>query len=544
MTVDSRVAGSLFIDMKYTSLYHKLGYRETNLPNYNVRHYDDCDVFIESEAQYFLFNDEKFGLTRHEDFVILELLDRILDHGYTPNNVKIKGFGIEYHGKDHRISFICETWGNNFENRVYKDLPYEQVIYTSRLNGGLVEYKNYSNNPFGNHFFFEREYENHTLVKDKEIDCLNEFVIRDGRLYEYRGTESVVSIPEGITYIDNGVFWDKQFIEEIILPYSLKVIGGDAFAYCENITKIKIPENVIKMGDNPFGGCVNLRLINNSSNFSLKDDVLFTRDLTHLIHYSPWKSDKEYTIDDSVEWIGKHSFYKCVNLNKIVIGCGVNYMGNNSFSDCFNLILENNSPNFQYVDGALLSRDMSMISHYSLGAKYEEYKVPDTVKTIGRNSFWNCTTLKKIIIGKNVRQIGYNPFANCLNLRIESNCTHYSTENGILYDSSFNELICCSNEVAKEGVTIPNTVKNIGRNAFSGCESLRSITIPASVEIISRGAFTNCINLNDVNIEGNIKIIDKWAFAYCDSLNSIKINSDADIHPDAFIGSVVEVSPC
>lgn len=540
---DSRVAGSLFIDMKFTSLYHKLGYGATEHPDSFIKRYRDCEVLIESESQYFKFNGEEFSLNRHVDFVILELLNRLLNHGYHFSEIEIRESGIILRNEKQTIFFICEVWGSDFKNRIFKDSSEIQVAYTSRLNGGLIEYKIHPIDSSYSQIFFKGDYENHT-PSDSQIRYIGNFGIMDARLVEYIGNEANVTIPEGVSYLDAGVFWDKQSIRKVTLPKTLRVIGGDAFAYCEGISKIVIPKNVEIMGDNPFGGCVNLHITNKSPHFVLEDDVLFTKDKTRLIHYSPWKSDTEYSIGDCVEWIGKHGFYKCINLKKITIGRNVNYMGNNPFSDCVNLTLKNKSPHFQYANGALLSGDGSLILHYSLGAEYDEYRVPDSVKTIGRNSFWNCTGLKRIIIGKNVRQIGYNPFANCLNLKIESDSPFYNTKDGVLYDSSFNELVCCTNEIAKSGIEVSDRVKNIGRNAFSGCESLETITLPASVETISRGAFTNCINLREVHIEGNVKIIDKWAFAYCSSLKKIKINSHANVHPDAFMGSDTEVLIC
>ena len=402
---DSRVAGSLFIDMKCTSLYHKLGYRAIEHLDSFVKSYRDCDILIESESQYFIFNGEKYSLNRHVDFVILELLDRILDHRYCFSEIEIRESGIVLRNEKYNIFFICEVWSSDPQNRIFKDSSEIQVVYTSRLNGGLIEYKIHPNNSSYSHIFFKREIENHT-PSDSHIRYIGDFGVIDDRLVEYIGNEVNVTIPEGISYIDAGVFWDKQSIREVILPETLRVIGGDAFIYCEEISEIVIPKNVKKMGDNPFGGCVNLHLRNKSPHFMLEDDVLFTNDKTRLIHYSPWKSDTEYSIDDSVEWIGKHGFYKCVNLKKITIGRNVDFMGNNPFSDCFNLTLRNNSLHFQYVDGALLSSDGSLILHYSVGAEYDEYRVPDSVRMIGRNSFWNCAGLKRIVIGKNVRQIG------------------------------------------------------------------------------------------------------------------------------------------
>ena len=92
------------------------------------------------------------------------------------------------------------------------------------------------------------------------------------------------------------------------------------------------------MGDDPFAGCPSLEIKNYSDAFILEDGVLFDCSKKILIHYNSNNTRKKYIIPKSVEWIGKHSFYNCKSLEKLVITENVNYMRNNPFSDCENLI--------------------------------------------------------------------------------------------------------------------------------------------------------------------------------------------------------------
>lgn len=534
---DDRVAGTLFVDMKYVSLYHKLGFRETSSDIFEKK-YHDISIMIESEEQRFRFKDGTVPLTHHPDFVTLELLDLLLCRGYSPQNLQITEEGLILDGPK-RIAFHTFAWGRGYEEAVSKGCPSEcEAFYTSQLSGGLIDRKYIvclDGDTHSSGLFDHQELYDFEPVPPAALeDCPPEFTVESTTLVSYKGNDEHVCIPEGIRKIENGAFWNNCSIRSVHIPDTVEVIAGDAFVYCESLENINIPTSVVDLGDDPFAGCPNLVITNESDDFDLVDGVLFTSDRTRLIHYQPSLPDEMYIVPDSVEWVGKHSFYDCNNLRKVVIGRNVDYIGNNPFSDCHNIVLENNSPNYVYLDGALLDRNMTTILHYSQGRDADDYIMPDTVRTIGRNSFWNCKRIRRIVLGMNLRQIGYNPFANCSNLSIESNSPLYVVKDSILYDKDVREVVCCSDLRAKEPVVLPETVENIGRNSFAGCKSLKKIVIPESVKSISRGAFSHCESLEEVNIPDSVETIEKWAFGYCYSLRRISIGKNTRVAKDAF----------
>ena len=540
---DNRVAGTLFNDMKYIYLYHRLGFKETN-PDVFVKRYDGCTVTINSEEQNFIFQDRQYQLSEHRDFVILELLDQLLFNGCLPGNITIDRTSLSVTGKK-RIDIRCEQWGKDYKStKGQTELNPNEAIYTSRLSGGMID-RLYVANIDGTLFskgVIERLPGDIEPFNPHSNNTYDEaFIVEDDVLIEYVGDSTNVIIPNGITKVETGAFWNKVGVRKITVPDSVTSIGGDAFVYCYDLETVNIPSSVDDIGDDPFAGCPKLIVTNNSDYFRLIDGVLYTKDLTRLIHYTPSLPASEFTIPDSVEWIGKHSFYNCNNLETVTIGKNVDYIGNNVFSDCHNLVLINNSPNFVYRDGALMNKECTTIFHYSHGRDEDVYAIPDTVRTIGRNSFWNCKRLLKVIIGKNVRQIGYNPFANCDNLEFESHSPHFKSIDGALYDKDVRELICCTNRVVSENMVIPSTVKNIGRNSLSNCSSMKTVELPEGLESISRGAFNHCSGLKEVYVPDSVEIIEKWAFSYCDSLDKIYINRRTELNAETFTGTDVEV---
>lgn len=72
-------------------------------------------------------------------------------------------------------------------------------------------------------------------------------------------------------------------------------------------------------------------------------------------------------------------------------------------------------------------------------------------------------------------------------------------------------------------VTIPNSVINIGNNAFSRCSGLASVIIPNGVLSIGNNAFISCTGLTSVFIPNSVTSIGNNAFSYCSGLTSITI---------------------
>lgn len=72
-------------------------------------------------------------------------------------------------------------------------------------------------------------------------------------------------------------------------------------------------------------------------------------------------------------------------------------------------------------------------------------------------------------------------------------------------------------------VVIPESVTNIGEEAFSDCSRLTSISIPEGVTSIGQYAFSNCTNL-DVTIDNskNNVTVGYNAFYKCKSVTYLK----------------------
>ena len=153
--------------------------------------------------------------------------------------------------------------------------------------------------------------------------------------------------------------------------------------------------------------------------------------------------------------------------------------------------------------------------------------MPNSVIIIGDYAFYRCKSLMSIIIPNSVKNIGWSAFQECTSL------TSVIIPNNVINISGHAFYGCTS----LKSVIIGNSVTSIGRGAFEDCESLTSVTMSDSVTSIGDSAFDHCTSLTSAAIPNSVADIGAYAFFYCKSLMSVKIpNSVKSIGDNAFRG--------
>ena len=511
-------------DMKYTALYWALRFVETEL-DVHTKSYNGYNITIYAEEQLVDLGGKircngRYPLTSHKSFVVLECVDRLLTDGYMPEQITLN----DEHDIliDGNIAIDCVAW----DDYCY-DVRGTGITYTSRLVSGLLEYKGaYSKNGVTKEFGFG-------VQTGENIAACSDFEIIGDELVRYKGKEGVVYVPEGIVSIGASAFWNNTYVKEVILSNTLERLGGDCFYYCTNLEKVTIPEKVSIMGNNPFAGCPKLVLRNESPYFVLENGVLYDKNKTNLIHYTISKSDKEFAVPDTVICLGKHCFFACGNLEKIIIPESVIRMENNPFSGCTKLSVENHSPYHHFENGVIYNKYKTTVIGCLNGTRIDRLVIPDTVTLISRNSFWNCKGIERIVISKNVNRIGYNPFAGCENLLLESESPIFLCEGGVIYNANKTHILCATGRAAGKHFHVPDGVTNIGRGVFSGCADMESIDLNG-VTYIDKSSFTSCTSLTEPYIPDGVTYIGEWAFAYCTGLKKVSISRNTRIDKNAF----------
>ena len=135
--------------------------------------------------------------------------------------------------------------------------------------------------------------------------------------------------------------------------------------------------------------------------------------------------------------------------------------------------------------------------------------IPDGVTEIGEHAFFLCESLESIVIPPSVKIFGESAFSRCDKLR--------DGKGFLILNSVLHDYI----DPAKEytSVVIPEGVKKISPRAFrskwssSAYNRIQLLTLPESLEEIGEEAFAGLKNLKTVHIPAGVTTIGKRAFA-------------------------------
>lgn len=145
--------------------------------------------------------------------------------------------------------------------------------------------------------------------------------IEDGAFANCEGLKSIV-IPEGVTEIGNRAFFGCESLREIKLPKTLVHIGGGAFWGCYILKEVELPEGLRSIYGAAFQQCglVHIEIPNTVT--ELLGAFAFCDRL------------KTVVIPDSVAIVGASMFEACENLTEVTLFATVNKIESYSFMSC------------------------------------------------------------------------------------------------------------------------------------------------------------------------------------------------------------------
>lgn len=255
------------------------------------------------------------------------------------------------------------------------------------------------------------------------------------------------------------------------------------------------------------------------------------------------------TVGTNVGTIADQAF-SYSSLTDVTLPASVTNIVFNAFQDCSdltNIVVAANDPDFSSAAGVLFNQNQTTLITFPEG-KAGSYVVPNSVTNIAVYAFFGSTNLTSVALSTNVSSIANYAFYNCpvlTAITVNTNNLSYSSVAGVLFDKSQDTLIAYPTGNTATSYTMPNTVTNIGMEAFYGCPNLTNITLGTNVFIVGGAAFEYCTALASITFPNSVTVISGDAFAECSGLTSITIGTGlTNIMYQAFSGcsSVTTIS--
>lgn len=154
------------------------------------------------------------------------------------------------------------------------------------------------------------------------------------------------------------------------------------------------------------------------------------------------------------------------------------------------------------VDGATLESGVKVV----YVPRYYEGLPVDAVAYRG----FAETDITEIYLPDGLKQVGMNAFSGCSELR---KC-------GMSIKTELIDLQAFNNCTALEEIEIAPGAE-IGDNTFKGCISLASVTIPDGVSKVGFGAFSDCTALTSISIGADLGTLSNSMFSGCTALTKL-----------------------
>ena len=355
----------------------------------------------------------------------------------------------------------------------------------------------------------------------------------DGEVYlhSYLGAPSEIAIPEGVTLFSCESALDSvaRALVSVHFPSTLKEIpafafygptqldyaklthvtfaedsaltsiGEQAFINCAKLAEITIPNSVTYIGSNVFAGCTSLEKIsmpfvgetattNNTltwmgitASVPLKEVVILSGTSIGERLFNRFTLLERVTLPSNLEAIGGYAFHGCTALSEITIPDSCTSIGDYAFAYCTAL------------ERVTLPSSLESIGNYAFNGctALTEVTIPNSCTSMGDYAFGGCTALSEITLSSSLETIG-----------------EYA-----LYGATF------------QAISLPDSLKTIGKGAFARCAVLTQIHIPGSCTSIGESAFNSCSSLTSVTFPSSsgVTTIPTRAFAYCYALTQIII---------------------
>ena len=362
-----------------------------------------------------------------------------------------------------------------------------------------------------------------------------------------------VTLPATLTTIGERAFYACDAFTTTTIPAKLTSIGNGAFGSCTSLKSFTVNAK------NPNYRAIGYILFTRDS-VTVVQFPAGTPRTNFEVSSSVFKNIAPYAFSgavnlktvvfNSAETIGEYAFEKCQGITSLTIGDHVKSIGEGAFSDCNKLYTI-------MMPQTLTTIDPAAFTGMPKGVRVE-VKWPTPI-AISDGTFSNFEPVEAgSLTGRLFVPVGTRddyasaPGWKWFSFIEEGTIADYAKKIITFADAKTGELCISAFDKDHDGylttdeaaaVTSLGTVfqnseigsfaelkyftglANISANAFNGSK-VTSVTLPESVKYIGDNAFANCPNLTTFNVPAAVEHIGNGVFASCASLKTITVSAD------------------
>ncbi|HPX84450.1 MAG TPA: leucine-rich repeat protein [Bacilli bacterium] len=450
---------------------------------------------------------------------------------------------------DYGYSYEFLGWFSNDESRSWNDLPMTKTLEREYL--ATYQCIPLEDNPNQVDKFTYRIYDDFyypaCIITGYTGDDMTDLYIPtwiDGYMVigigrdAFRDNNKIINlyIGDNVRRLGYNTFSGCNNLSSIMFGLNMTYLGEDMFENCTSLNRVDIPEQITEIGYGCFSGCTSLMAVTLPDNLETIESGAFSG--------CEWLT--EITIPDKVKWV--KGFSDCIRLHTVNLGAGVIGIA----ASCFNGDIA-----LQHIN--LDEFNLEHISDYAFKGceALVTLRMPDSLKTIGKKAFENCTGLLLVsFFGDNPQLESINEWAflgcsSLMGLSIPASVTYIGE--GIVGDCEhlYSLEVMPGNQKYMSKSNMIIDIEN--QKIIAGCNGSGSIPTDSTITVIGSSAFykTKKFNLNKtLIIPDNIKKIESYAFYQCLGLPSLDPTTvhftDHDRHYEhcpksVFVPSSVEV---
>ena len=279
----------------------------------------------------------------------------------------------------------------------------------------------------------------------------------------YKAIDSVLYSNDGRTLL----FVPASFRGTFVVPEGTRNVAAGAFVGCHYINEVVFPSNLLLIGECAFYGMENLETLTFNGGASNVNDLE----------------------------VGKYAFMDCKDLTTVTMneGSRLAKLGEAAFKGCAKLTSFTFSASMSSV-GASAFAECTALESVTFAAS-------GRTLTFGENAFMNCSSLTTVNLPANVNKIP-GVFVGCSSLEavnVDENSQYLTSVEGVVYDKAKTEIVFFPQ--GKTGdFELPTTVTKINNGVFQNVD-LGTLTISNAVTLIGDDAF-NSASIDEIVFVG------------------------------------------